>query len=496
MSATLGAIAARLRAEGLLRSVPPREGWEERRVAALTVDSRKVAPGTLFCAVSGTEQDGHRFLPAVEAAGAVAALVERADATLDLPQIVVANGRLAAAHAAGVFYDDPWRELTLIGITGTNGKTTTAAILRHLLSRRAPAASVGTLGVVGPDGTVVPGSAALTTPGPVEVAMWLRRLLRAGVRGVAMEVSSHALDQGRVAAVRFDAAVFTNLSRDHLDYHGTFEAYRAAKLRLLELRKPGAAAVLNADDPVWAGAAENCTRCLRFGTGTQAEIRAENIAVVPGGTEWVLCSPEASVPVRLPLYGAYNVSNALGAAAALWSLGWPLEEVAEGLASLPQVPGRLEYVAGPPDGPTVLIDYAHTPDALARALAAVRPLVKGRLIVVFGAGGDRDAGKRPEMGRVAALGADLAIVTSDNPRTEDPERIIADIESGMGDAPRLRIPDRAEAIRRALAEATEDDLVLLAGKGHETYQIWGTERRPFDERAVVREILAETGVRG
>ena len=489
MSILLGQIAERLRRVGVLRDTPSSSGWAEQVVHAVSADSRRVTRGTLFCAVAGTNEDSHRFLSAAAAAGAVAAIVERPDAASELPQIVVGDGRVAVAHAAAELFSDPWNDLTLVGVTGTNGKTTTAAILRHLLSRRGPAASIGTLGVVGFDGQVLPDTSGLTTPGPVQVAEWIRRLADDGARGVAMEISSHALDQARVAAVRFDSAVFTNLSRDHLDYHQTLDAYRDAKLRLLDLLKPGRSAVVNVDDSVWREVARRSPRVLRFGIDADADVYARDVSPVAGGTRWTLHAPNGSVPVQVPLYGAYNVSNALGAAAALWSIDWSLEDIAEGLASLPQVPGRLEYVAGPPNAPTVLIDYAHTPDALERALAAVRPLVRNRLIVVFGAGGDRDVGKRPEMGRVAAAGADLVVVTSDNPRTEDPERIIDDIESGMGDAPRLRVPDREEAIRRALAEATEDDLVLLAGKGHETYQIWGTEHRPFDERVVVRSIL-------
>jgi UDP-N-acetylmuramoyl-L-alanyl-D-glutamate--2,6-diaminopimelate ligase len=494
MSVTLGQIAERLRRVGLFGDTPPDGEWQALPVTGVAVDSRRVGPGTLFAAVPGTHLDGHRFLAEVASRGAAAALVECLEPALPLPQLAVGSTREAAAHAAAEFYADPWNDLLLVGITGTNGKTTTAAILRHLLSRRMPAASVGTLGMIGSDGEVVAGSEGLTTPGPVEVAEWLRRLHKGGVSGVAMEVSSHALDQGRVAAARFDAAIFTNLSRDHLDYHGTFEAYRDAKLRLLELLKPGCVAVVNIDDAVWKGVAENARRCLSYGTGIDARVKAQNVTIVQGGMEWTLRTPDAEAPVRLPLFGSYNVSNALGAAAALWSLGWPVDEIAEGLETLPQVPGRLECVVGGPGIPTVLVDYAHTPDALARALTAVRPLVRGRLIAVFGAGGDRDRGKRPEMGRVAAASADLVIVTSDNPRTEDPERIIDDIESGMGDAPRLRVPDRAEAIERALAEAGGDDLILLAGKGHETYQICGTDKRPFDERQVVRAIL-EQGAR-
>jgi UDP-N-acetylmuramoyl-L-alanyl-D-glutamate--2,6-diaminopimelate ligase len=231
-------------------------------------------------------------------------------------------------------------------------------------------------------------------------------------------------------------------------------------------------------------------RVVRFSTSAPADVRAREIRVGPGGMEFILSTPSGDTDVALPLFGGFNVSNALGCAAVLWALGWSAGEIASGLATLPQVPGRLERVSGPPHSATVLIDYAHTPDALERALGALRPLVRGRLWVVFGAGGDRDPGKRPEMGRIAAEGADIAIVTSDNPRTEDPETIIDGIERGMGRAPRRRIPDRREAIQHALLNAGHDDLVLLAGKGHETFQIVGTEKRPFDERQVVREVLS------
>jgi len=489
VSVDLGTLAERLKRVGTLRRVPAGDGWETIRVEGVAIDSRDVRDGTLFCAIPGTAADGHRFLHDAVSAGAAAAVSARPEPDLGVPLLIVDDARLAAAHVAAEFFRDPWDDLTLIGVTGTNGKTTTAAIVRHLLARRGPAGSIGTLGVVGASGSVLPGTSGLTTPNPVQTAEWLRRLVDEGAMGVAMEVSSHALHQERAAAARFDAAIFTNLSRDHLDYHGSFEAYRAAKLRLLELLKPGRYAVVNADDAVWKGVAERAERCVRFGSGVDMDVWAEDVTIAPGGMRWTLHTPDGSAPVSLPLFGSYNVSNALGAAAALWTLGWKVEELASGLETLPQVPGRLECVTGMAGVPTVLIDYAHTPDALGRALAAVRPLVRGRLIVVFGAGGDRDRGKRPEMGRVAAQGADLVVVTSDNPRTEDPDSIIDDIESGMGDAPRLRVPDRAEAIGSALAEARADDLILLAGKGHETYQIRGTEVFPFDERLVVRSIL-------
>lgn len=454
-------------------------------IGSLVSEAGRAGPGTLFCCWRGTHADGHDFLAAAVRAGAVAALVERPVPEVAVPQVLVRRGRRAAAFAAAAFYGDPWDELVVVGVTGTNGKTTTAALLRHLLQRRGPAASVGTLGVVGPEGTVLPGSEGLTTPGPIDIAAWLARLRDAGVRGVGMEVSSHALDQDRVAAVRFDAAIFTNLGHDHLDYHGTIEAYRDAKLRLLALRKPDAPAALNRDDPTWAGV--RTARAIGFAIHAEAEVRALEVRTHAGGADFRLRTPWGEAEARLPLLGDFNVANALGAVAALGALGWPLAELVAGLATAPQVPGRLERVPGLPDGPQVVIDYAHTPDALERVLRTLRPLVSGRLVVVFGAGGDRDRTKRPLMGRVVAQWADAAIVTSDNPRSEDPAKIAEEIEAGMGSFPRRRILDRREAIHAALAETGPGDLVLLAGKGHERTQIWGHEVRPFDERQVVAE---------
>jgi UDP-N-acetylmuramoyl-L-alanyl-D-glutamate--2,6-diaminopimelate ligase len=491
---TLGAIEARLAREDLLAGDRRLSaGHAIREVWDVTADSRRVRVGALFCAWRGTTSDSHQYLPDVFQAGATGVVVEECTDEIPTPQLCVTDGRVGAAFAAAEFFGDPWAQMTLVGVTGTNGKTTTAAMLRHLLSLDGPAGYIGTLGAIGEDGEVIPGTEGLTTPGPVEAARWLRRFLDEGVSRVAMEVSSHALDQARMAAARFDAAVFTNLTRDHLDYHGTLEAYRDAKLRLVHLLKSTGAAVMNVDDPAWRDVTSPIGRTVRFGVerAGEADVAAEDVRVGAGGMEFTLRTPDGSEPVALPIFGDFNVSNAVASAAVLWSLGWDPARIAQALATLPQVPGRLERIAGPPQSATVLRDYAHTPDALERALHAVRPLVKGRLIVVFGAGGDRDAGKRPEMGQIAARLADLAIVTSDNPRTEDPERIIDEIERGMEDAPRLRLSDRREAIRTALTEGRPDDLVLLAGKGHETYQIVGTEKRPFDERAIVQEILAE-----
>ncbi|MBX6364542.1 MAG: UDP-N-acetylmuramoyl-L-alanyl-D-glutamate--2,6-diaminopimelate ligase [Gemmatimonadetes bacterium] len=479
---SLADVVARLRADGLLVGAPS----VDASLSGVTDDSRLVRAGDLFCAWAGTAADAHAYVPAAEAAGAAAALVERELGGVAIPQVLVTDGRRAAAVAAMVVYGDPAARLRLVGVTGTNGKSTTVWMLRHLLGARWNAASIGTLGVRRRDGSLVPGTENLTTPGPVELARLLAGLVADGVEAVAMEVSSHALDQGRVHALRFDAAVFTNLTRDHLDYHGTFEAYRAAKASLVERLRPDGVAVVNADDAAWRGVAERAPRAVRFGRG--AEVRAASVVLRADGARFRLETPAGAADVHLPLLGGYNVENALAAAAAGLVLGLTASEIAVGLTTLPQVPGRLERIAERPC--VVLRDYAHTPDALERVLEALRALSPGRLIVVFGAGGDRDRGKRPLMGAAAARAADVVIVTSDNPRTEDPDAIIADIEAGLDGRPHERITDRREAIARALEIARPDDIVLLAGKGHETYQVVGHERRHFDEREIVAELLA------
>jgi UDP-N-acetylmuramoyl-L-alanyl-D-glutamate--2,6-diaminopimelate ligase len=457
-------------------------------IAAITEDSRAVARGALFLAVRGAERDGHAYLESAARAGAAIAVVDD-PARSSLPAIVVSDTRRAAAVAASAFYDFPARRLRLVGVTGTNGKTTTVGMLRHLLD--APGsrcASIGTLGaLVGSEGAELPGGGGLTTPGPVELQRVLRQLVDAGVGTVAMETSSHALHQRRVEGLRFSAGVFTNLTRDHLDYHGTMEAYFEAKALLVRSLTGDGTAVVNADDEAWR-ALPAAPREVRFGIAHEAEVRALDVRYEPRGSRWTLTVCEERHPVALPLIGDFNVANALAAAAAAWALGMAPAAVARSLSTLPQVPGRLEMIG---EHPTVLRDYAHTPDALERALAAVRPFTAGRLIVVFGCGGDRDRGKRPEMGRIAQAHADRAIVTSDNPRTEDPERILDDIEAGMTSGKHERVEDRRQATARAIAGAGEGDVILLAGKGHETYQIRGTVKLPFDERAIVAELTAK-----
>jgi UDP-N-acetylmuramoyl-L-alanyl-D-glutamate--2,6-diaminopimelate ligase len=483
MRFALANVTTALQAAGLLVEV---RGTLPEYVDSLSDDSRTVRPNSLFLAVKGAVLDGHDYLDRAEKQGAMAAVVED-PARTSLPAIVVREGRKAAAIAASTAFGNPSRELRMIGITGTNGKSTTAGILRHLLDDPAArSASIGTLGVLlGTNGEVVPGGTELTTPGPVELQRILRELVNRGARWVAMEVSSHSLDQRRIDGLAFDAAVFTNLTRDHLDYHGTMEAYFTAKAALVNYVKPDGALAVNADDPAWRRLPDGRRRIL-FGVSPGAEVRATGVRFSPAGSEWKVEYRGESFPVCLPLIGDVNVHNALGAIAVGLVSGLPLDALASRLSDLPQVPGRLELVS---QVPTVLRDYAHTPDALERALAAIRPFVGGRLIVVFGCGGDRDRGKRPQMGAAAEKGADEVIVTSDNPRTEDPERILDDIEAGMTPGRHERIESRREAIRRALEHAEPGDVVLLAGKGHETYQIRGTTKAPFDEKEIVRELL-------
>jgi len=324
----------------------------------------------------------------------------------------------------------------------------------------------------------------------VELQRVLRQLVDDGIRRVAMEVSSHSLDQRRVDGVTFRVGVFTNITRDHLDYHQTMEAYIAAKARLVEYIADDGVDVVNADDKVWDVLPVRRRR-VTFSMTYPADVTATGISWTSRGSIWTLSAGNQRASVMLPLLGAFNVSNALAAAAAAWSLGERVGSIAERLSSSPQVLGRLERLL---ERPAVLRDYAHTPDALSRAIAAVRPFARGRLIVVFGCGGDRDRGKRRQMGAIAEAKADHVILTSDNPRTEDPERILDDIEAGMQRTNHERIEDRRAAIARALAVAQPNDLVLLAGKGHETYQVRGTTSLPFDERVIVHELAAPHSV--
>ena len=477
-------LKARLAAAGELAEWPDAVPAE---LADVTADSRKAGAGALFIAYAGTDIDSHTFLPAVAEAGAGAALVERRVEGVAMPQVVVRDGRRAAAIAAALHYGDPADALDLLAVTGTNGKTTSVGLLRYLFGVAHPAGSIGTLGAIDGAGQVIPGTQSLTTPGPVELQGVLAELLRRGVRTVAMEASSHSLHQSRLYGLRFRAAVFTNLTREHLDYHVTLEAYLAAKLRLTDYLRHDGIAVVNADDRAWDGIPPGVPK-LTFGITSPADVRATKITGSAHGMRFCLSYKGRDAWVDLPLLGRFNIENALGAAAAALGLGAELDDVAARLAAAPQVPGRMERLAAEPC--VILRDYAHTPDAYERVLASLRPLVKGRLIMVFGCGGDRDRGKRPIMGAIAGRDADLVILTSDNPRTEDPERILDDIEEGMGEIPHLRISDRHAAITRAIRIARAEDMIVLIGKGHETYQIIGKVKEPFDERQIVLDVTS------
>ena len=482
MRVSVNAIRAALAERGLLVGV---SGEIPDDAAGISDDSRKVSRGDLFIAVRGWNSDGHDFLAAAAERGAVIAIVEDPSRT-SLPSLVVKEGRRAAAVASATAYGDPADNLRLLGVTGTNGKTTTTSIMRHLFDEGdGSSASIGTLGVlIGSGGEILPGGGGLTTPGPVELQRILRELADRGVRTIAIEVSSHSLDQRRVDGLEFDVAVFTNLTRDHLDYHGTMEKYFEAKTRLLDYLKAEGTVIINADAPEWQSLRPR-SRPLTFAARQSADIRAKDIRYTSEGSKWRLVTPRGSADVALPLIGDINVENALAAAATAFALGQTPTEIADGLHTVPQVAGRLEIIS---TRPTVLRDYAHTPDALERSLKTARAFTRGKLIVVFGCGGDRDKGKRPLMGGIAERGADCAIVTSDNPRTEDPDAIIDDIEAGMRSSKHERVTDRLSAIQRAIDLTEDGDIVLLAGKGHETYQIRGTTSYPFDEKEIVREM--------
>ena len=469
-------------------------------IADLAYDSRKVRPGTLFFCVPGERVDGHVFARGAVEAGAVALMVER-ELDLAVTQVVVPDARAAMAPLAARFFGDPSKELRIVGVTGTNGKTTTAFLVREILEE----AGIQT-GLLGTVRQVVGGAeeeVERTTPEAIDLQGAFRRMLDAGDRACAMEVSSHALALHRCDAIRFEVALFTNLTQDHLDFHGTMEEYFASKRLLFEMG-PGSA-VVNVDDPYGGRLAEDF-ECLTFSVaGAEADFAARDVSFDATGSQFTVpAGPMGRKPlhisanrtvggevrVRTGLPGAFNVANALGAFATAVAMGVAPETVAAGLARAERVPGRFEPI-NEGQGFAVLVDYAHTPDSLANVLAAARALTEARLIVVFGAGGDRDRDKRPKMGRAAADAADLLYVTSDNPRSEDPEAIVAEIRAGIDrEAGVTAIVDRREAIARALGEARPGDVVVVAGKGHEQGQEFeGGRRIPFDDREVARAEL-------
>lgn len=460
----------------------------------ITEDSRRVQPGFVFVATQGTRTDGHDFAPQAAEAGAALILGERAGLSevAGVPYWQVPHARRALGILAHAFAGDPTASMTVIGITGTNGKTSTSLLVRSILEAAGHRTAVfGTLAYEWP-GTHLP--ALLTTPFAEDLASLFSLARAEGCTHVVMETSSHALEQERTAGIRFQAAAFTNLTQDHLDYHPTMEAYRDAKLRLFKaLPERDSLAAVNTDDP-WADAFLNAAPGACYTFGANGDCRASSVKPGQRSSTVTVATPWGAQRIRTTLLGQHNVSNLLCAVALTGGLGVPLPTIADGVAALSAVPGRFEQIdAGQPF--TVIVDYAHTEDGLRNVLQAARTLTDKRLICVFGCGGDRDRGKRPKMGQAAAELSDLAILTSDNPRTEDPARIILDVAQGMQKTGRskeedyLTIVDRREAIFEGITRARPGDVVVIAGKGHEDYQILGTERIHFDDREVAREAL-------
>jgi UDP-N-acetylmuramoyl-L-alanyl-D-glutamate--2,6-diaminopimelate ligase len=494
-----------------LRELLATSGWSEKArvvgdssvdITTLAYDSRKVGPGTLFFCVVGEKRDGHEFAGQVIEAGAAGLVVER-ELEVAVPQVVVPSARAAMAPFAAAFWGDPTADLQVVGVTGTNGKTTTAHLVREILE----AAGIRT-GLMGTVKQVVGGTeepVERTTPEGIDLQETFRRMLEGGDRACAMEVSSHAMALHRADAIHFDVAVFTNLTQDHLDFHRDMEDYFAAK-RLLFEAGPGVR-IVNVDDPYGRRLAEEFD-CLTFSAeGADADYRASDVEFDAGGASFTVLMGRKTtvcrtnrpvnteVRVRTGMPGHFNVANALGAFAAAEALGVDAGTAAAGLAAAARVPGRFEPI-DEGQGFAVLVDYAHTPDSMENVLRAARRLTGGRLISVFGAGGDRDKAKRPLMGRAGGVLSDLAIVTSDNPRSEDPAAIVAEVAAGAreGDAELMVEVDRHAAIALALGRAEPGDTVVIAGKGHEQGQEFeGGRKVPFDDREVAREELRKLG---
>ncbi len=462
----------------------------ETEIRGISYDSRKTKEGDLFVAIRGFETDGHRFIPKAVEKGAAVILSEE-EPELEIPYVLVRDSRHALAQCSSTFFGNPASRMRMIGITGTSGKTSVSTLLKHVLET-ARGLKVGLIGTTGVEigGEVIPSD--FTTPESLELQQLLRRMADENCTHAVMEVSSHALELDRVEGIAFDTAVYTNLSQDHLDFHRTMERYAAAKKKIFSRCRT---AWVNADD-TWTPfmtEGETC-RIHSFGTADQAELRAENVRLYPDRVCFEAVCDGKRTTTELHIPGSFSVSNALAVMAAALSEGIPVEESAGALGTAHGVRGRLESV--PTDGNYhILLDYSHKPDALEKVLRSLRAATPGKLICVFGCGGDRDRLKRPLMGKIAADLSDYVIVTSDNPRTEDPERIIDEIVPGLADTatPWTRITDRVEAIHRAIDLAEEGDVILLAGKGHETYQIVGHSKRPMDEREIVAKYLRGRG---
>jgi len=469
------------------------DGPVDRDITSITYDSRRVKPGTLFVALKGEKVDGAAFVEKAVAAGAEAVVSETVEFKTRATNVTVANARIALADLGAAFFQHPARALKIAGVTGTNGKTTTAFLIKHICE--AALLRCGLIGTVRYEvgERILP--AARTTPESLDVHDLLWQMRSAGCKAAAMEVSSHALMQERVRGVEFDAAVFTNLTQDHLDYHKTMDAYFEAKTRLFtgvaaQSKKKGKA-VINLDDRYGAMLVKRIGKDLpviTYGVGVHADFRASNVRIDFNGTSYQLDAGGKSYLVRLPLIGQFNVYNSLAALAAAFVMGVDVRSGVLALANASAVPGRLEAVPAQRQF-RIFVDYAHTDDALLNVIKTCRELNPARLIVVFGCGGNRDKTKRPRMGAVVDQHADLAIVTSDNPRKEDPVAIIEDIKPGMKRGSYEVIVDRREAIFRAVALAQPRDIILIAGKGHETYQEFADHTAPFDDAAVAREAL-------
>ncbi len=456
-------------------------------IASIEYDSRKVCAGSMFCCVVGQLFDGHDFAAGAAEKGASALLVER-KLPIDLPQIVVKNARKAMAEMAAAFYGYPQREMQMLGVTGTNGKTTTTYMVKAIAEQAGRK-----VGIIGTIRNMI-GSESIhterTTPESVDLFRLLRTMADARVDLVVMEVSSHALEQFRVHGIKFDVALFTNLTQDHLDYHKSFDNYLAAKkILFLNAKK----AVVNVDDPYSDRIMEGLSiPILTFGVRDRADISATDIDITTSGVRFDLHTPEGEVLMNLAIPGLFSVFNAMGAVGMAQSIGIRLSCIKDGLESVTSVSGRLEPVQTN-RGFSVFVDYAHTPDALENVLKTVREFAKGRVICVFGCGGDRDRAKRPIMGEIAGRFSEYAIVTSDNPRTEEPMSIIESIEEGVkrSGTRYTIIENRREAIRYALEHAQDDDVVMIAGKGHENYQEINGTKYHFDDKEIVEELLKE-----
>ncbi len=459
-------------------------------IKGLECDSRKVEKGFLFVAIRGVKKDGGEFIQEAIERGAAAVVSDREEnLAIEIPFILVPECRMAMAMLATAFYGNPAKSLKAIGITGTNGKTTSSFLLEHLLLSEKK--QVGVIGTVNTHyaGKVFP--AVETTPGPLKVQQILSEMVDARCQYAVMEVSSHALDQSRVGGIDFEAALFTNLTQDHLDYHQTLEAYFECKSRLFTGLSSQKFSVLNQDD-VWTERlkAKVSSRVMTYGIRREADLRAQNIEWKAGRTHFNLVVQQEKIKVELPLIGTHNVYNALGALAVMRALGYDLKKAAAHLSSFGGVPGRLEAVDCGQDF-SVFIDFAHTPDGLENVLLSLKPYKERKLIVVFGCGGDRDKTKRPQMGKIASEHCDFVYITSDNPRSENPKTIAEEIRAGL--APGFKdvsvVLDRRKAIRQALLSARKGDLVLLAGKGHETTQVIGDKALPFSDREEAQRVL-------